>query len=65
MADVTISQEEYARLLVATEADDTIVNCEVCGAWMVGIIAVGTCRSRERIPFDCQRFREKTPHTNR
>lgn len=31
---VTISIDEYKRLLLATECDDMIVICEGCGAWI-------------------------------
>lgn len=31
---VTLTDAEYERLLLASEADDTIVRCEVCGAWI-------------------------------
>lgn len=33
-ATVTILDEDYQRLLMAAEADDMIVTCETCGAWM-------------------------------
>ena len=31
---VTLSDEDYQRLLLAAEADDMIVWCERCGAWL-------------------------------
>lgn len=34
MESITLSIDEYKRLLMASGADDTIVLCEVCGAWM-------------------------------
>lgn len=34
VAERTIPEEEYARLLRAAECDDALIWCEVCGAWM-------------------------------
>lgn len=31
---ITIPIEDYRRLLDASEADDTIVRCETCSAWL-------------------------------
>ena len=31
---ITLTRAEYERLLMAAEADDMIVRCEFCGAWM-------------------------------
>jgi hypothetical protein len=31
---ITIPVADYRRLLEAAEADDMIVTCEVCGAWL-------------------------------
>lgn len=31
---ITLTREEYERLLEAAESDDAIVWCERCGAWM-------------------------------
>lgn len=31
---VTLSDDDYLRLLTAAEADDMIVWCERCGAWL-------------------------------
>jgi hypothetical protein len=34
MPDFTLPLEDYRRLLLAAEADDMIVKCETCGAWL-------------------------------
>ncbi len=31
---ITIPVADYERLILASELDDMIVRCEVCGAWM-------------------------------
>lgn len=32
--EITIPLADYKRLLLASEADDMIVRCETCGAWL-------------------------------
>ncbi|KQI68652.1 hypothetical protein AN189_10180 [Loktanella sp. 3ANDIMAR09] len=34
MDTVTIPRADYLRLLIASEGDDMIHRCEVCGAWI-------------------------------
>jgi hypothetical protein len=31
---VTIPLRDYLELLLAAEADDSVVHCEICGAWL-------------------------------
>ena len=31
---VTLSDDDYQRLLLAAQSDDMIVFCEICGSWM-------------------------------